>query len=146
MSHFPDTTRVELPSDNTKRLDLSLAQDLVHCVSQGHIKPPEHVALPIAVKHGTGITKLVTLLNLFGNGLSATHLAEIEAGMAQRSCSLESMLVMQTSHSFSHPIFFLFLQHFAGTTMTLLEKHWLARVPHTAPKWYCCSMASAVCS
>ena len=40
-------------SAEVRRLVLSLAQDLIHCISRGRIKTPEHVTLPLTVKSQT---------------------------------------------------------------------------------------------
>lgn len=45
------------------RTVLSLAQDLVHCVSRGRVKTPKHVTLPLTVKILTGNAELKTILN-----------------------------------------------------------------------------------
>ena len=42
---------------------LSLGQDLIFNATRGHIKTAKHVALPIALKHLTGSTQAVTILN-----------------------------------------------------------------------------------
>ena len=75
--------RIPLASHSDRRLVYSLAQDLIHCTTGGRKKTPKHVALPLAVKHMTGSTKLVTLLNRLGHGLSATQVREIETGMSE---------------------------------------------------------------
>ena len=57
-------------SAEVRRLVLSLAQDLIHCVGRGRIKTPKHVTLPLTVKSLTGNAELVTILNRFGHALS----------------------------------------------------------------------------
>ena len=48
---------VKLTSDTDCRHVLSIGQDLIHCVTHGHVKTPKHVALPIALKQMTGALK-----------------------------------------------------------------------------------------
>ena len=74
---------IPLASHSDRRLVYSLAHDLIHCTTGGRKKTPKHVALPLAVKHMTGSTKLVTFLNRLGYGLSATQVREIETGMSE---------------------------------------------------------------
>ena len=67
--------RLEVESKSDNRLVLSLAQDFIHCATRGRKKIPKHLALPLAIKHMTGSTRVVTLLNRLGHGLSATQAA-----------------------------------------------------------------------
>ena len=98
---------------------ISVAQDTIHCVTCGRIKTAKHVGLPLAMKHISGSAKVVSLLNRFGHGLSATQMQEVEAGMAQqlieqRSSSIEKdVFVPSNIHGPEHRLF-----KFAGTTMT----------------------------
>ena len=57
-------TRERVESE-VRRLVLSLAQDLIHCVSRGRIKTPKHVTLPLTAKSLTGNDELVTILFSF---------------------------------------------------------------------------------
>ena len=66
------------------RLVLSLAQDLVHCVSRGRIKMPKHVTLPLTVKSLTGNAEPVTILNRFGHALSYSQIEELETPLAEK--------------------------------------------------------------
>ena len=71
-------------SVEVRRLALSLAQDLIHCVSRGRIKTPKHVILPLTVKSLTGNAELVTILNRFGHALSYSHIEELETALAEK--------------------------------------------------------------
>ena len=75
--------RVEVPA-STHRTALSLAQDLVHCMTNGRIKNPKHAALPLTVKHLTRSVQLVEMLNKFGHGLCNNLIQEVETAFAQR--------------------------------------------------------------
>lgn len=72
------------------RTVLSLAQDMIHCVSKGRIKTPKHVALPVAVKSLTGSSEAVTILNRFGHGLSYSQIEELETAIAEKEIERES--------------------------------------------------------
>ena len=76
--------KVELASESDRCHVLSVAQDIIHCVTRGRIKTAKHVGLPLAMKHISGSAKVVSPLNRFGHGLSATQMQEVEAGMAQQ--------------------------------------------------------------
>ena len=71
------------PSNLLRRKVLSIGQDLAYCVNHGRLKAPEHISLPMAVKQVIGSTKVVTLLNRFGRGISESQLAEYESPMAE---------------------------------------------------------------
>ena len=57
--------RVEALPMREHRHVLSIAQDIIYCTTGGYVKTPKHVALelPMAVRHLTGSTQLVTILN-----------------------------------------------------------------------------------
>ena len=83
--------RLEVESKSDNRLVLSLAQDFIHCATRGRKKIPKHLALPLAIKHMVGSTRVVTLFNRLGHGLSATQVGEIEAGMSQQILSQQGV-------------------------------------------------------
>ena len=56
---------------------LSLGQDFIY-VYRGQIKTPKHIALPIAVKHITESSELVTMLNNLSHTMSETQVREYE--------------------------------------------------------------------
>ena len=90
--------KVELASESDRCHVLSVAQDIIHCVIRGRIKTAKHVGLPLAMKHISGSAKVVSLLNRFGHGLSATQMQEVEARMAQQ-------LIAQRSSSTEKDVF-----------------------------------------
>ena len=90
--------KVELASELDRCHVLSVAQDIIHCVTRGRIKTAKHVGMPLAMKHISGSAKVVSLLNRFGHGLSATQMQEVEAGMAQQ-------LIAQRSSSTEKDVF-----------------------------------------
>ena len=76
-------------SADVRRIVLSLAQDLIHCVSRGRIKTPKHVTLPLTVKSLTGNAELVTILNRFGHALSYSQIEELETALAEKEIAKE---------------------------------------------------------
>ena len=76
-------------SAEVRRLVLSLAQDLIHCVSRGRIKTPKHVTLPLTVKSLTGNAELVTILNRFGHALSYSQIEELETALDEKEIAKE---------------------------------------------------------
>lgn len=78
-----------------RRYVLSLGQDIIHMVTNGRVKTPKHVALPLAIKHMTGSVEPVSLLNRFGHGLSRMHLCEVETAMC-----LDRLSMQETHHKY----------------------------------------------
>ena len=76
-------------SADVRRIVLSLAQDLIHCVSGGRIKTPKHVTLPLTIKSLTGNAELVTILNRFGHALSYSQIEELETALAGKEIAKE---------------------------------------------------------
>ena len=71
-------------SDIYNRLVISIAHDLLHCVSGGRVKTPKHVVLPLTVRHLTRSSQLVEILNHFGHSLSNSVIQEVETSMVER--------------------------------------------------------------
>ena len=90
--------KVELASESDRCHVLSVVQYIIHCVTRGRIKSAKHEGLPLAMKHISGRAKVVSLLNRFGHGLSATQMQEVEAGIAQQ-------LIAQRSSSTEKDVF-----------------------------------------
>ena len=84
--------RVELSSDNsTHQRVLSLSQDIIYCTTKGRIKPPKHIALPVALKHLTGSEKVVIPLNRLGHGISQSQLSEWDAATAEKQIQAQQL-------------------------------------------------------
>ena len=77
-------TKQRASNSTLDRRILFIAQDIIFSATDGLVKPPKHLALPLTVRHLTGSTQLVTMLNRFGHGVSASQLAELETDMAER--------------------------------------------------------------
>ena len=78
---------VQQPPTSTHRRVLSIGQDMIFCASKGKMKTPKHVALPIALKHLTGSSQAVTILNRFGHVMSESQLEEVETAFAEKHLS-----------------------------------------------------------
>ena len=52
-------------SDTNNRHVMSIAQDMLHVVSNGRVKTPKHVVLPLTVRHLMRSSQLVEILNHF---------------------------------------------------------------------------------
>ena len=83
--------RVELDNSSTHQRVLSLSQDIIYCTTKGRIKPPKHIALPVALKHLTGSEKVVTLLNRLGHGISQSQLSEWDAATAEKQIQAQQL-------------------------------------------------------
>ena len=137
--------KVELASESDRCHVLSVAQDIIHCVTRGRIKTAKHVGLPLAMKHISGSAKVVSLLNRFGHGLSVTQMQEVEAGMAQQ-------LIAQRSSSTEKDVFVpsniqpgtSFVQ-VCSDNNDLLEETLTGIETTHCTKWNCHSKASATC-
>ena len=87
-----ETVRVKSADDH--RRILSITQDILFCTRRGRVKPPKHVALPMAIYHLTRSTQLVSLLNGFGHGVSASQLLEMDTALAQHELDRSGEVVL----------------------------------------------------
>ena len=66
--------KVELASESDRCHVLSVAQDIIHCVTRGRrIKTAKHVGLPLTMKHISGSAKCVTSKSLWAWPFSHTN-------------------------------------------------------------------------
>ena len=72
-------------SDTNNRYVMSIAQDMLYVVSNGRVKTPKHVVLPLTVRHLTRSSQLVEILN---HSLSNSVVQEVETAMAERHIGL----------------------------------------------------------
>jgi hypothetical protein len=82
-AEYSESRVANLPPEVNRQV-MSIAQDMIHCVSRGRVKTPKHVVLPMAVKSLTGSAEVVTLLNRFGHTLSYSQIEELETTIAER--------------------------------------------------------------
>ena len=76
------TTHLFQPTLN--RQVLLIAQDVIYCASRGQVKTPKHVRLSMTVKHLTGSSQVVSIINKFGHCISDSELHDIDTELAQQ--------------------------------------------------------------
>ena len=84
-----------------RRQVLSIAQDIVH--NKRPIKDTE--ALPMAVRHLTGSSKVLSILNQFGHTLSVTQPQELETKLTEshlKNSISEDIFVITSASSTAH--------------------------------------------
>ena len=72
---------VELTASDERRV-LSIAQDILYLKTRGRLTTPKHVALSMAVRHLTGSSQLIGLLNGLGHSVSQTTTLEHDTALA----------------------------------------------------------------
>ena len=75
-------------SDKNNRHVMSIAQDMLHVVSNGRMKTPKHVVLLLTVRHLMRSSQLVEILNHVSHSLSNSVVQEVETAMAERHIGL----------------------------------------------------------
>ena len=86
------SSHLTVTSPYHKRRILSVAQDIIFCATNGRVKPPKYLSLPVTVHHLTGSTQLVQLLNRFGHVISVSQLQRLETAIADEQLSRYSQL------------------------------------------------------
>lgn len=71
---------------------LSICQDLIFSESNGNKSTPKHYSLGIALKHITGSTRVITLLNKFGHCASRITISSLENALAQIQASRNTIV------------------------------------------------------
>ena len=84
MSTLLSGCSMESSSGKVNRLTLPIGQDLVYATSNGRIKTPKSILYPYAIKSLTNSTRLITINNQLGHGVSASILEELAAENAFR--------------------------------------------------------------
>ena len=84
MSTLLSGCSMESSSGKVNRLKLPIGQDLVYATSNGRIKTPKSILYPYAIKSLTNSTRLITINNQLGHGVSASILEELAAENAFR--------------------------------------------------------------
>jgi hypothetical protein len=81
---------VETESDSRNKL-ISICQDVVYLASNGRKQTPKSLCLGLTVRHLTGSSQLLTLLNKLGHSASVTSVIAYETSLAQLQlqCGLE---------------------------------------------------------
>ena len=74
---------VTVPAATARKLS-SVAQDIVYVASKGKKQTPKHLALGLTVRHMTGSSKLIGLLNGLGHCNSHTSTLEYDTALAEK--------------------------------------------------------------
>ena len=77
MSTLLSGCSMESSSGKVNRLKLPIGQDLVYATSNGRIKTPKSILYLYAIKSLTNSTRLITINNQLGHGVSASILEEL---------------------------------------------------------------------
>ena len=73
--------RVQIGSDTERKL-LSICQDIIHLACRDRKQIPKHLALAMTVRHLTGSSTLLQLLNKLGHSASHSTILEHDAALA----------------------------------------------------------------
>ena len=90
--------RVRITSQRAERYVTSIAEDLIYCATNGRVKTPKHVYLPMTVRNLTSNVQIVSLLNRFGHGLPNSQMQEIDTAIAEQRLQAESSEVFIPSN------------------------------------------------
>ncbi len=73
------------PSTNmeVERQILSIAQDIIHCNTNGRVKLPKHTSLALCVHHLTSSKRLIELLNRMGHCVSYDEMRAVNTSIAE---------------------------------------------------------------
>ena len=115
-------------SDNKRKI-LSTAQDLVHFSSKGKRAMPKHVAIDITMRHMTGSSTILGILN--GLGHSSGHSTVLEHDTALATKQLERKTIV--SEGFAKRVH----TTVVGTIMILGRKLQLGVGQPTIPMVFC---------
>ena len=72
---------VESSDENNRKL-VSISQDILYLSSKGRIQTPKHLALGMTIRHWTGSSTLISLLNGFGHSVSHSTVLEHDSALA----------------------------------------------------------------
>lgn len=77
---------VDVSESNHRRI-LSIVQDIIYLQSDGRKATPKHYCLGMAVRHLTGSTRIIQMLNRFGHCASRVTIASLETSLAELQAS-----------------------------------------------------------
>ncbi len=72
---------------------LSIAQDIIFLKTKGRVDTPKHRALSMTVRHMTGSSQLIQILNGLGHSASHSSTLEHDTALAQRQLSLGELAI-----------------------------------------------------
>ena len=70
-----------------ERKILTIAQDVIHCVSNSRVKLPKHIGLAMAIHHFTGSKMIITLLNRMGHCSSYSEVQTVDTSLAMEAAA-----------------------------------------------------------
>ena len=79
-------------SVRSERLVLSMSQDICYNITQGRWKMPKHLLLGMTVRHLSGSSQMINILNRFGHCASHSTLLELETAMCDSVVECSSNL------------------------------------------------------
>ena len=106
----------DISSKMEKTVD-SCAQDICYAMSRGEWKMPKHVLLEITLRHMTGSTELITLLNHFGHCQSYSQVMELETAICNQINTQEFLLPATISSMMNNVVL-----HFSWDNFDLSEE------------------------
>lgn len=81
---FSDDNEIVNVSDTHKRKILSIAQDILYLAHKGRIITPKHYALAMSVRHWTGQSTLVSVLNGLRHSASFSKVSKLDTALAEQ--------------------------------------------------------------
>jgi hypothetical protein len=84
--------RSALATERTTRISSSVAEDICAAATGGHWKMPKHLLLGMTLRHFTGSSQVITLVNRYGHCSSHSQMLELETAMALQSSIIDAVL------------------------------------------------------
>lgn len=78
--------------DDKKRKLLSIAQDILYLRHDGDIFSPKHQALGLAIRHMTGSSTVINVLNGLGHSVSYPQVLEHDTALAEKQASRNTLV------------------------------------------------------
>ena len=80
-------------AENEEKKILSIAQDIIFLKAKGRVITPKHRALSMTIRHMTGSSQLIQIINGFGHSASHSSTLEHDTALAQHQLSLGELAV-----------------------------------------------------
>ena len=80
-------------AENEEKKILSIAQDIIFLKAKGRVVTPKHRALSMTIRHMTGSSQLIQILNGIGHSASHSSTSEHDTALAQCQLSLGELAV-----------------------------------------------------
>lgn len=92
VSDEPEIDKYVNVPDNIKRKLLSISQDIIYLASNGKKQTPKHLTLGMTVRHISGSSKLIGLLNGLGHSVSHSAVLQHDTDLALQQLRTESLV------------------------------------------------------